>query len=142
MVVIDQFSFLEHDKTENRKDLRMETTSKYIQHMCKVLKIPVLLLHQLNRSIEKGNRTPQLSDLRECGSLEEDADVVMFLHTLPKQDRTSKERLLTIAKSKLGAVQTYGLTLDTNRMIFKADEDEETELRMEIKNMESGGPDD
>lgn len=45
------------------------------------LQVPVLLLSQLNRSSEEGKREPRVSDLRESGAIEQDADIIILLHT-------------------------------------------------------------
>ena len=54
--------------------------------MAKELNVPVLVLSQLNREPEKENRNPRLSDLRESGSIEQDADVVLLLHRAKRND--------------------------------------------------------
>ena len=68
----------------NRKNLEPRLELQDISHatkrMAKEFGATVLLLSQLNRDCERENRRPQLSDLKECGDLEQDADVVMFVH--------------------------------------------------------------
>ena len=54
--------------------------------MAKELNVPVVVLSQLNRESERESRDPRLSDLRESGSIEQDADVVMILHRPKKRD--------------------------------------------------------
>ncbi len=67
-------------KTESRQQ-EVSTMSRYLKALAKELDIPVVVLSQLNRSPEgrEGHR-PRMSDLRESGSIEQDADVVMLLH--------------------------------------------------------------
>ncbi|MBL9093973.1 MAG: replicative DNA helicase [Planctomycetaceae bacterium] len=81
LVVIDYLQLIEPD---NHKDQRQEQVSKIarrLKGMARELKVPVLCLSQLNRQAEasKDNR-PKLSHLRESGAIEQDADVVMFVH--------------------------------------------------------------
>jgi replicative DNA helicase len=71
------------------------------------LKVPVIVLSQLTRAPEREDRKPQLSDLRESGAIEQDADVVMFINRpnfyktdLPEEDRAKAE--LIIAKQRNG----------------------------------------
>jgi replicative DNA helicase len=52
-----------------------------LKALAKELNVPVLVLAQLNRDCERDNRPPRLSDLRESGSIEQDADIVLLLHT-------------------------------------------------------------
>lgn len=73
----------EEEKTNRTRENEISKISRACKIMAKEMDIPVLLLCQLNREVtkRKGNdRYPQLSDLRESGSIEQDADVVMFLH--------------------------------------------------------------
>jgi replicative DNA helicase len=81
LIVIDYLQLIEPD---NAKDARQEQVSKIarrLKGMARELKVPVLCLSQLNRQAEasKDNR-PKLSHLRESGAIEQDADVVMFVH--------------------------------------------------------------
>ena len=88
--------------------------------MAKELKVPILVLSQLNRDSERERRKPRLSDLRESGSIEQDADVVMLL-SVPKnghsdQDEDTqpvsdiKEMELIIAKQRNGPIGDIRLT--------------------------------
>lgn len=82
LVVIDYFGLI--DPGQKGRASRMEYTTEIsgkIKQMAKKLGVPVLLLSQLNREVEKrAEKRPQLSDLRETGALEQDADAVIFIH--------------------------------------------------------------
>jgi len=143
LVVIDQFTLMNHDHKQNRKDLNMEMSSNLIQNMCKDLEIPVILLHQLNRSVEKDVRYPNMSDLRECGALEQDADSIIFISKIIKQndaagrsfDEKGKSRIVSVAKSKLGAVESYFMELSTDTMKFIPDSEQEEKIKLKMDEM-------
>lgn len=80
LVVIDYLQLMQGPKRENRVQ-EVSALSRGIKLMAKELKLPFLVLSQLSRAPEQrqGDHRPQLSDLRESGSIEQDADVVMFL---------------------------------------------------------------
>ena len=67
-----------------------------------------VVLSQLNRASEKENRTPKLADLRESGSIEQDADIVMFLHPIPETANTD----LVLAKQRNGWTGSIPLVFD------------------------------
>ena len=81
------------------------------------MKIPVLALAQLSRAVEqRGEKAPQLSDLRESGSIEQDADVVMFLY---RQDDENREAVtLKIAKHRNGGLGNIDLFFRGDRVRF------------------------
>ncbi len=82
--------------------------------MAKELDVPVLVLSQLNRAAEKENRTPKLSDLRESGSIEQDADVYSCSPDPATRTRSSKwppdSAELIVAKQRNGPVGELKLT--------------------------------
>ena len=81
LIVVDYLGLVE--TSGNKGDSRQEEVRKIslaLKQLAMELKIPVLALSQLSRDVEKQNRKPQLSDLRDSGSIEQDADVVMLLH--------------------------------------------------------------
>ena len=81
MIVIDYLQLIEPD---NQKDPRQEQVAKIARRLkgvARELEVPVLCLAQLNRQAEDGkDHIPKLSHLRESGAIEQDADVVMFVH--------------------------------------------------------------
>jgi len=81
MIIIDYIQLQEGDKRVNREQ-QVSDISRKSKLLAKELKIPVMQLSQLNRSLETrgGDKKPQLSDLRESGAIEQDADMVMFLY--------------------------------------------------------------
>ena len=81
VIIIDHFHLLAPDKHMSRRDLEMNETSKTLAIIGKSINCPVITLAQLSRSVEqRGDKRPLLSDLRECGGLEENAFAVSFLY--------------------------------------------------------------
>ena len=81
LVVIDYLQLLRPDRREKQRYREVGEITRTLKQMARELKVPVLLLSQLNRSCEaRENKRPLLSDLRESGDIEQDADVVMFIY--------------------------------------------------------------
>ncbi|MCX8035399.1 MAG: replicative DNA helicase [Candidatus Dojkabacteria bacterium] len=79
-IFIDYLQLLRGKSRENRA-LEVSEISQGLKNIARELNVPVVALSQLNRSVENRNdRRPQLSDLRESGSIEQDSDIVIFLH--------------------------------------------------------------
>ena len=84
LIVVDYIQLMRAPGGNNRNDNRVQEVSEITQGLkalAKELKVPVLALSQLSRAVEsRDDKKPQLSDLRESGSIEQDADVVMFVY--------------------------------------------------------------
>lgn len=79
-IIFVDYLQLMHGNTKESRALEVGEVSQGLKNLAKELNVPVIALSQLSRAIElRQNRRPQLSDLRESGSIEQDADVVMFL---------------------------------------------------------------
>ncbi|MBX7230614.1 MAG: replicative DNA helicase [Bdellovibrionales bacterium] len=92
MIIIDYLQLMSlKQKVENRQQ-EVSEISKLLKSIAKELQIPVVALAQLNRAVEgRSDRRPMLSDLRESGSIEQDADVIMMLYREDYYDRENPE---------------------------------------------------
>lgn len=108
LLVIDYLQLMgtSHNRNSNRAQELGEITSS-LKGLAKELKIPILLLSQLSREPEKRGTKPRLSDLRESGSIEQDADIVMFLHRA--EDGVDTVTDLSIAKHRNGPIGSIKL---------------------------------
>lgn len=99
LVLLDYAQLLDARTDERRRDLEVSKISKESKSLAIELNMGVFLLSQLNRDLEKQERKPRLSDLKESGSLEQDADIVFLL----SHDRDQEERVdLDVAKMRDG----------------------------------------
>lgn len=79
IILIDYLQLITTSERFNRKDLEIGHISSQLKGLAKTLGIPVVCLSQLSRDVEKRGSEPKLSDLRESGAIEQDADMVLFL---------------------------------------------------------------
>ena len=125
LVVIDYLQLMS-SATGAAKDNRVQEISaitRSLKMMAKELNVPVILLSQLSRGIEKrDDKTPQLSDLRESGSIEQDADVIVFLERDYYEKDASKKNncIVHISKNRHGSVGKITLNWDGRYTAFTA----------------------
>ena len=95
--------------------------SRSLKHLAREFDIPVLALSQLNRAVEQRGGRPRLSDLRDSGSIEQDADVVMFIHREDKyKEESDKPNIaeILIEKHRNGPTGKIELFFDQNKSTF------------------------
>lgn len=113
-IVVDYLQLLAPTDPKTPREQQVAEISRGLKALAKELDVPVLVLSQLNRSAEKENRTPKLSDLRESGSIEQDADVVLMLARPKDADEkfqvAADSAELIVAKQRNGPVGELKLT--------------------------------
>lgn len=116
MVIVDYLQ-LAHGRTKDNRVQEVAEISQGLKNLARELRVPVLSLAQLSRAVEsRGEKVPQLSDLRESGSIEQDADVVMFLYR--KDDDIREAVSLRVAKHRHGGVGDVELYFKGDRVRF------------------------
>jgi replicative DNA helicase len=124
LIVVDYLQLMQGHSTENRVQ-EVSEISRSLKLLAKELNVPVLALSQLSRAVEqRGNdKRPQLSDLRDSGSIEQDADVVMFIFRdeMYTGSETKKPHIaeILIRKHRNGPTGEIELYFDGEKTSFK-----------------------
>ncbi|MFH0411890.1 replicative DNA helicase [Corynebacterium sp. L4756] len=110
LVVLDYLQLMSSGKKVESRQQEVSEFSRQLKLLAKELEVPVIAISQLNRGPEsRTDKKPQLADLRESGSLEQDADMVMLLYRPDSQDRDSEragEADIILAKHRGGPIDT------------------------------------
>ncbi len=110
LIVIDYLQLMQGTRSESRQQ-EVSDMSRSLKILAKELNIPILTLSQLSRATEqrKDDNRPKLSDLRESGAIEQDADIVMFLYRDIATEEEANIVKLSIAKHRGGSLGTLDL---------------------------------
>lgn len=101
LVVVDYLQLMRTRKQENRQQ-EISEISRSLKSLARELDVPIIAMSQLSRAVEqRQDRRPVLSDLRESGAIEQDADVVIFLYTEPELEQNNLIELI-VAKQRNG----------------------------------------
>lgn len=140
MLIVDYLQLMSPTLTKGSDSMVQQITeiSRSLKILAKELEIPVIALSQLSRAVEQRGGKPRLSDLRDSGSIEQDADVVMFIHREDKMNKDKEPERPNIAeilveKHRNGAVGSAELYFDGKHVRF---------LNLDTHHAAAGGGDD
>ena len=129
LIVVDHIQLMNAVKSSENRQAEITEISRGLKMIAKELDVPVIALSQLSRLVERRtDQRPVLSDLRESGAIEQDADIVMFIHRNKPDDKTKKsedgdntvsfnkdETEIILAKNRSGPVDSF-------KLLFKGEE--------------------
>lgn len=124
LVIVDYLQLMVPTNSRAQDNLVQQVTeiSRSLKQLAREMDVPVLALSQLSRAVEQRGGKPRLSDLRDSGSIEQDADVVMFIHREDKQNKESERPNIAeilVEKHRNGPVGKVELYFDDKRTTFR-----------------------
>ncbi|MEN9912890.1 MAG: hypothetical protein RLY66_298 [Candidatus Parcubacteria bacterium] len=122
LIIVDYLQLMVPTQAKGSDNLVQQVTeiSRSLKNLARELEVPVLALSQLSRAVEQRGGKPRLSDLRDSGSIEQDADVVMFIHRESDQDQGGRkqEAEILIEKHRNGPTGIAKLFFDGKKTTF------------------------
>lgn len=122
LIVVDYLQLMVPTNSRNNDNIVQQVTeiSRSLKNLARELEVPVLALSQLSRAVEQRGGKPRLSDLRDSGSIEQDADVVMFIHRDQDQEQGGRkeEAEIMIEKHRNGPTGIVKLYFDSKKTTF------------------------
>lgn len=124
LIVIDYLQLMEGGGNPNDRNQQISAISRSLKGLARELDVPIIALSQLSRGVEsRPDKRPMMSDLRDSGAIEQDADIVMFIYRdeyYNKDDVNNKGKAeVILAKHRNGAVGTIELLFQSNITKFK-----------------------
>ncbi len=126
LIIVDYLQLITPTESRGSESMVQQVTeiSRSLKAMARELEVPVLALSQLSRAVEQRGGRPRLSDLRDSGSIEQDADVVMFIHREDMMgNRANNEKTgiaeILVEKHRNGPIGKIELKFDEERTTFK-----------------------
>jgi replicative DNA helicase len=123
LIVVDYLQLMAPTNTKSSDSMVQQVTeiSRSLKSLARELEVPVLALSQLSRAVEQRGGKPRLSDLRDSGSIEQDADVVIFIHREDKGNENSERKNIAeilVEKHRNGPTGKVELYFDEKRTSF------------------------
>jgi len=122
LILVDYLTIVSPSQSRSTNELEIKEITRKLKALAKELKVPVIALSQLNRSLElRQNKRPQMSDLRESGSIEQEADEILFVYRDDVYNPDTHEKgvaELITGKRRMFDKATVKLKFDGPRMLF------------------------
>lgn len=120
LIIVDYLQLMVPHRQMDSLVQQVTEISRALKALARELEVPVLAISQLNRNVEQRGGRPRLSDLRDSGSLEQDADVVMFIHREENADKGGRSNVaeIMIEKHRNGPTGKVELYFDEKRVSF------------------------
>ncbi|OGH39495.1 MAG: replicative DNA helicase [Candidatus Levybacteria bacterium RIFCSPLOWO2_01_FULL_37_26] len=119
LLMVDYLQLVDPGRRYDNRVQEVSIVSQSLKNLARELRIPVLAVSQLSRAVEhRGEKKPQLADLRESGAIEQDADVVMFLYRPESEITPNMQTKLLIAKHRNGPMGEIDLLFRGDRIKF------------------------
>ena len=124
LIIVDYLQLMAPTSTKASDSMVQQVTeiSRSLKGLARELEVPVIALSQLSRAVEQRGGKPRLSDLRDSGSIEQDADVVMFIHRDDKRNEDARPGIaeILIEKHRNGPTGRVELFFDDKRTSFQS----------------------